>query len=179
MSINLTLRDFKDKVGLGTRSNRYKMKLRIPGGGEFNVEVAAGTLPESELPPIPVAFRGRILKVPGDRLYKPWTFTVYDSPKNITNSSRTGWKALHDWSNSINNHTSNITAWDPDIENGGAGVADWEIWHYDLNGENELKHVKLWNCWPSSVGDVVLAAGGMDQLLTYQCTVEYEYFTYE
>jgi len=179
MSLNLTLRDFKDRVGLGTRANRYKVIMNIPSGGRFGVEVAAATLPESELPAIPVAFRGRILKIPGDRLYKPWTFTVYDSPYNIEVASKTGWKALHDWSNSINNHVSNITAWDPDNPNSGPGVADWEIHHYDLNGNDVLKKMKLWNCWPSSVGDVVLTAGGMDQLLTFQCTVEYEYFTYE
>ena len=171
---NLRLDDFKDRVGLGTRANRYTVNMIIPGTSEsLTAEVAAASLPAAALPSIPVAFRGRILKLPGDRIYGPWQFTLYDSPKNNV-SGRTAWKALHDWSNRINNHFSNVTQYDPDDP---TFVQDWTISHYELNGEGPLKKMTLHNCWPTLVGDVQLQSGAMDQLVMFNCTVEYEYFT--
>ena len=169
----LRLDDFKDRVGLGTRANRYKVIMNLPVGGALEAEVSAAALPASTINPIPVGFRGRILKLPGDRMYGPWQFTVYDSPNNNV-GGRYSWKALHEWSNRINNHFSNVTEYGPDSSD---FVADWTIQHYDLNGSTKLKEITLHNCWPTAVGDVILQQGAMDQLLQFPCTVEYEYFT--
>ena len=35
----------------------------------------------------------------------------------------------------------------------------------------------LHNCWPTVVGDIQLQSGAMDQLVMFNCNVEYEYFT--
>lgn len=174
MALDLKLQDFKDRVGLGTRANRYDVNMIIPGfSTSLRAEVSAASLPAAELPAIPVAFRGRILKLPGDRRYSPWNFTVYDSPKAYS-SGKTVWRALHEWSDRINQHFSNITQFDPD---GSNFVADWTIQHYDLNGQNILKQITLHNCWPTMVGPVELQHGAMDNLVQFQCMVEYEYFT--
>jgi len=179
-SLNLRLRDFKDRVGLGTRSNRYEVIMNVPGSinvgsvnGYIQAEVSAASLPASVINPIPVPFRGRTLKLPGDRLYAPWQFMVYDSPKALVGGDSV-WGALHKWSDKINNHESNITNYGPDDS---SYVADWTIRHYDLNGNTLLKEITLHNCWPSIVGEVALVAGAMDQLVQFNCVVEYEYFT--
>jgi len=177
----LTLNDFKDRVGVGTRANRYTVSMNIPSPSshDLEAEVSAASLPAAELPAIPVPFRGRILKIPGDRPYSTWTFTVYDQPTPADGDSTTAWDALHAWSNAINEHKSNETNWSPDNGNdGGDYVADWTIHHYDLNG-TEIKQVKLHNCWPTLVGPIDLAAGVMDSLVQFSCSVEYEYFTIE
>ena len=168
--IDLTLNDFKEKIGLGTRPNRYTVSLEIPGSSfTLTAEVSAASIPGSELPAIRVPFRGRILKMPGDRIYSPWTFTVYDTTKAPI------WQHLHDWSDNINTHDKNITDWDPDES---ASVANWTIKHHDLNGESTpIKQINLVNCWPTLVGPIELAAGVMDTLTTFTCTVEYEYYT--
>ena len=171
--LNLKLQDFKDRVGLGTRANRYEVVMNLPVGGFITAEVSAASLPAAELPAIPVAFRGRILKLPGDRRYSPWSFTVYDSPKSNV-GGETCWAALHQWSDKINSHFDNITNFGPDDPE---YVADWTINHYDLNGSKILKTMTLHNCWPTMVGPVELAAGAMDNLVQFQCMVEYEYFT--
>lgn len=180
---DLTLADFKNRVGVGTRANRYSVSMGIPTNNHtLQAEVSAASLPGAELPAIPVPFRGRILKIPGDRPYSTWTFTVYDQPAPATtegslDTGTTAWDALHAWSNAINNHEDNTTNWSPDATEGGGGyVADWTIHHYDLNG-NEIKQVKLHNCWPTLVGPIDLAAGVMDSLVQFSCSVEYEYFT--
>ena len=50
----LRLDDFKDRVGLGTRANRYKVIMNLPVGGSLEAEVSASSLPASTINPIPV-----------------------------------------------------------------------------------------------------------------------------
>ena len=93
---NLNLSDFKNTVGRGTRPNRYTVDMSIPTSGRLlTAEVSALSLPDSNLPSIQIPFRGRILKLPGDRRYSAWTFTVYDTNDGL-------WNDLHAWSNEIN-----------------------------------------------------------------------------
>lgn len=177
--LSLNLSSFKEAVGLGTRPNRYEVTMDIPGGShEMKAEVSALSLPDSNIPPIGIPFRGRILKLPGDRRYGTWGFTVYDTIK--TNNL---WRELHDWSNRINNHSTNVTDFAyGDGEGGQSNASDtatWSIAHYDLNGAGPIKHIQLHHCWPSNVGAFDLQYGAMDTLSQFSCQVEYEYFTLE
>ena len=61
----------------------------------------AAQLPASNIAEIPVPFRGRVLKVAGDRTFDPWTITVInDTDFKI----RT---AFEKWMNGINKHDDN------------------------------------------------------------------------
>ena len=170
MTIGLNLSDFKTTVGRGTRPNRYTVAMSIPQNGTgtyrtLTAEVSALSLPDSNLPAIQIPFRGRILKLPGDRRYSAWTFTVYDTNDGI-------WNDLHAWSNDINNHATNKTPYDFGDHN-----VNWTVTHWDLNGEDELKKVMLHGCWPTIISPFELQYGAMDQLSQFSCTVEYEFFT--
>ena len=180
MALDITLAEFKNKVGIGTRANRYSVTFSIPAastgsGGTITAEASALTIPAADLTPIPVPFRARILKIPGDRKYGPWEITMYDSPIAFGSSSSYIWQALHNWSNKINNHVDNTTNWGPDDQN---YVRNWKVEHWDLNGTRKLKEMTLHNCWPSMVGPVALASGEMDTLVQFGCVLEYEYLTY-
>jgi len=171
--INLTLGDFKQAVGMGTRPSRYAVTMPLYGSGEkLEVEVSALTLPESNVPSIQIPFRGRVLKLPGDRRFGAWTFTVYDTDATQQGVSREVWKDLHEWSSQINALEANETNLKyTDF------TRDWTIQHYNLNGKSDIKTVRLKHCWPTIVGPIQLAYGAMDQLVQFTCTVEYEYFT--
>jgi len=163
---NLNLSDFKNTVGRGTRPNRYTVDMSIPTNGRLlTAEVSALALPDSNLPSIQIPFRGRILKLPGDRRYSAWTFTVYDTNDGL-------WNDLHSWSNEINNHETNETPYEFSKHN-----VNWTINHYNLNGDTVLKKVMLHNCWPTIISPFELQYGAMDQLSQFSCTVEYEFFT--
>lgn len=167
-NIDLTLGQFKSTVGRGTRPNRYTVDMQMPSVVRdyvMSAEVSAASLPDATIPAIQVPFRGRILKLPGDRRYAPWTFTVYDTEDG------TLWNRLHEWSNEINNHESNITEY-----GFNSHTTSWTIKHYDLNGDDLLKSVTLFGCWPTIVGPFQLQYGAMDTLSQFTCTVEYEYF---
>lgn len=175
MPVDITLKDFKARVGLGTRSNRFVLTGNIPGSSKaVTAEATALNLPSADITPIPVPFRGRILKVPGDRKYPSWSVIMYDTTKNDFGGKRL-WNRFHEWSNTINNHITNVTEWGAEDSK---YVQDWTVEHYDLNGQTKLKTIVLKNCWPSSVGEMQLASGEMDTLATFGCILEYEYFTY-
>ena len=79
--------DFKSKLsGGGARSNLFECELAFPTA--VNVEglndilnkarflVKAANLPASNVAPIEVPFRGRVLKIAGDRTFDTWTITI-------------------------------------------------------------------------------------------------------
>ena len=58
--MDLSLTDFKTRVGLGTRPNRYEVSLEIPGSSyTMRAEVSALSLPDATVSPIGVLFRDR------------------------------------------------------------------------------------------------------------------------
>ena len=164
------LATFKAEFKGGTRPNRFLVELPFPNGRVNTVLVRAASLPSSDITPIPVGYRGRILKVPGDRVYAPWTFTVIDE-----GGAGGVWQDLHNWSNLINNHASNNYG-DLDQSGGDGNFRDWTVKHLANDGTNPIKTMTLKGCWPSSVGPVELNAGVTDQLVEFSCTVEYEHF---
>ena len=80
-----TITDFKSKMaGGGARPNLFEVELVFPDpiAIENDVKeksrflVKAALLPASNITPIEVNFRGRILKIAGDRTFDTWTVTV-------------------------------------------------------------------------------------------------------
>ena len=175
---DLTLDKFKENIGLGTRPNRFDVNMVIPsstqGGSEFvmTTEVAAASLPASVINPIYIPFRGRTLKIPGDRQYGTWTFTVVDPQPNIQQL----WQNLHGWSDKINDHVSNETEWSPYAADDF--TANWTIHHHALNGGSAVKEIILYNCWPTVIGEFTLNHAAADQLASFSVSVEYEYFDF-
>ena len=78
------INDFKAKLaGGGARANQFKVTMPFPGysqvGGEIE-ELAflckTTQLPSMTIPSFTVPFRGRQIKIAGDRTYADWTITV-------------------------------------------------------------------------------------------------------
>ena len=82
-----TIDDFKQRlIGGGSRSNLFEVVMNFPegvvGADVTDIElksrflIKAAQLPASNVTPIEVPFRGRTLKVAGDRTFDAWTVTV-------------------------------------------------------------------------------------------------------
>lgn len=105
-----TLSDFKSRlVGGGARPNLFECVLAFPSGlgsevkvdEDFTFMVKAAQLPASNVNVIDIPFRGRNLKVAGDRTFDPWTITVInDTNFKLRNS-------FERWMNFINRHDDN------------------------------------------------------------------------
>ena len=99
--------DFKAKLkGGGARANLFKATLNFPAYAGGDVELAsflceAAQLPASNLGGIVVPFRGRQLKLAGDRTFDDWTVTIInDTDFKLRN-------AFERWMNYINAHSAN------------------------------------------------------------------------
>ena len=110
--------DFKSKLtGGGARSNLFECELAFPQA--VNVEglndilnkarflVKAANLPASNVAPIEVPFRGRVLKIAGDRTFDTWTITVINDTDFAIRS------AFEKWMNTINRVSDNTGTTNP------------------------------------------------------------------
>ena len=102
-----TIDNFKSKLtGGGARPNLFEVQLAFPGNIDSDGEavsdgkfmVKAANIPASNINVIDVPFRGRNLKIAGDRTFDVWTITIInDTNFRIRN-------AFERWMNAINKH---------------------------------------------------------------------------
>ncbi len=94
--------DFKSKLaGGGARSNLFEVELSFPAAvgvadandilNKARFLVKAAALPASNIAPISVPFRGRTLKIAGDRTFDEWTITVINDTDFAIRSSFERW----------------------------------------------------------------------------------------
>ena len=166
------INDFKAKLaGGGARANQFKVTMPFPGysqvGGEIE-ELAflckITQLPAMTVGPITVPFRGRQIKVAGDRTYADWTITVI----NDTNFKLRN--AFERWQNGINNATDGEGLTNP---------ADYQVDAFvdqlDRNG-SQIKSYTLRGAYPIEVGQIELDYGNNDTIEEFQVTFNYQYF---
>ena len=164
--------DFKAKLaGGGARSNQFKVTMPFPGyasvGGEIE-ELAflcrATSIPSMEIASIPVPFRGRSIKIAGDRTIPDWSVTVY----NDTNFKLRD--AFERWQNGINNMSDNEGLTNPvDYQ------VDCFLDHLDRNG-NTIKSYTLRGVYPIEIGAIPLdyeEAGAIEQ---FEVSLAYQFF---
>ena len=95
-----TIDDFKANVASDfARPNLFQVDLAFPSGiinnsdlvnlGKFTVRAA--NLPSSQIGVIEVPFRGRTLKIAGDRTFEPWTITVMNDSKFVLRTAFELW----------------------------------------------------------------------------------------
>jgi hypothetical protein len=154
---NIPLRkitDFKSKLaGGGTRSNLFEVELAFPAavGVDANVLdksrflVKAAALPASNVTPVEVAFRGRTLKLAGDRSFETWTITVINDTDFAIRS------AFEKWSNYMNRLSDNTGTTDPTLYQADAFV-------YQLNRDGSiLRAYHFYDTFPTSIGSINLS----------------------
>jgi hypothetical protein len=98
-----TISDFKNNFRGGVRPNLYKVVVNAPIIGQLDLQFLgkATQIPSSNITNIDVAYRGRLLKVPGDRNFEDWTVTVLSDPEWQARTS------MESWMNAIQNHSQN------------------------------------------------------------------------
>src|SRR6056300_1630782 len=105
--------DFKSKLrGGGAHPNLFKATVNFPGYAGGDVELTsflckAAQLPASVMNVIEVPFRGRQLKIAGDRTFETWTVTILNDTDFAIRD------AMERWMNGINSHNANTGFNDP------------------------------------------------------------------
>ena len=158
--------DFKSKLrGGGARPNLFKATVNFPAYAGGDVELTsflckAAQLPASIMNVIEVPFRGRQLKIAGDRTFETWTVTVLnDTDFNTRN-------AMERWMNGINAHSANTGLTNPvDYE------ADLIVEQLDKDGET-VKTYQFRGCFPTNVAAIDVNYETVDTVEEF--TVEFQ-----
>ena len=93
--------DFKSKIrGGGARPNLFKATVNFPAYAEGDVELTsflcrAAQLPASEFAVINVPFRGRQLRVAGDRTFGTWNVSMYNDTTMETRNAMERWMKFY------------------------------------------------------------------------------------
>jgi hypothetical protein len=170
-----TISDFKAKLkGGGARPNLFEVKLNFPnnvgnlqGGANndltsFLVKTAA--LPASNVTPIDVAFRGRILKIAGDRTFDTWTVTV------INDTDFAIRHAFEDWMNQINNVETAQGLTTPT-----SYYADAYVHQLDRDGE-KLRTYRFHDVFPTNVSQIDLSYDTTDTLEEFTVELQVQWW---
>ena len=182
-----TIDDFKANVASDfARPNLFQVDLAFPSGiinnaslinlGKFTVRAA--NLPSSQIGVIEVPFRGRVLKIAGDRTFEPWTITVQnDSNFALRN-------AFEIWASSIQAYNENFTSaaglGDQDDSSGYfADMSVHQLARDVKDGEKPkvLKSYKFYNVFPSNLAAIDLDFGNNDAIEEFTVELQTQYWT--
>ena len=159
--------DFKSKLtGGGARPNLFEVILSFPETvdpdnttiDKARFLVKAANLPASNIAQIDVPFRGRILKIAGDRTFDTWTITVINDTDFSIRS------AFEKWMNIINKVSDNTGTTNPaDYQ------ADAFVYQLDRDGST-LRVYHFYDIFPTNISMIDLS---------YETTDAIEEFTVE
>lgn len=165
---------FKARLtGGGARANLFQVTLANPRGGlgvDLDIDFAsfmceAAQLPASTVGTIVVPFRGRQLKLVGDRTFDVWTTTIIND---------TGFKIrdeLEKWSNAMSNHADIGGTQDPSLY-----MADLQVQQLDRD-ERVLKTYTFKDAFPTEIAAIELTYADADTIERFTCTWTYQYWT--
>lgn len=162
--------EFKARLqGGGARPNLFEAVINFPEYAGGNVDLTsfmckAAALPASITGVIEVPFRGRVLKVGGDRTFDPWTITVInDTDFNVRN-------AMESWMNGINAHKSNTGRVNP-VEY----QADLKVNQLNKDG-SIIKSYDFRGCFPSNVSEIEVSWDTNDTIEEFTVEMQVQYW---
>ena len=187
-----TIDDFKSRlVQGGARPNLFEVEFNFPSAiGEqlsvstveedlkFRMMIKGAQLPASNIAEVVVPFRGRQLKVAGDRRFDPWTITILnDGDFNIRD-------AFEKWSNFIikvsdGSGTINPADYQAEWVVHQLGRGSGDLLTPGEQNTNELpvlRSYRMRGCWPSAISGIELSYDSADTIEEFQVTMQVQYW---
>jgi hypothetical protein len=162
---------FKGKLGAGgARPNQFLVTLNWPTvvtfapDGEYSLLVTGASLPASTVNPTLVQYRGREVKLAGERIFDPFTITI------INDTEMSLRRPFEQWMNGMNDLELNTGALAPTEYQ-----ADIEVHHLDRNDEPLMKY-KLYNAFPINMSEIGLQYGQNDVIEEFTVTFNYSHY---
>ena len=186
MAIRGTIDDFKASVVSDfARPNLFQVDLNFPTGiinnsdlstfGKFTVRAA--NLPSSQIGVIEVPFRGRTLKIAGDRTFEPWTITIMNDSGFVLRN------AFELWANAIQAANENFTAAGTlgDASDATGYFADMSVHQLardvkDGDSPKVLKSYRFYNVFPSNISAIDLDYGNNDAIEEFTVELQVQYW---
>ena len=171
---------FLTTIGQGVKPNMFLVDVQFPdllkSGKDLNLTnilCKSAALPGSNLGVIEVPFRGRTVKIAGDRTFDTWTATFFND-KNFSLRSY-----FEEWANNINTHEANTSPlFTPSTSSGY--MADLKVDQLEKDSSEEgaiLRRYTLKYCFPTNVSPIDLAYDSNDQIAEFTVEWQYSFFT--
>ena len=174
---------FIQRVGQGVKPNMFMVDVNFPGSlsksaddlETTNIMCKSAALPGSNLGVIEVPFRGRTVKIAGDRTFDTWTVTFF----NDKDFKLRGF--FEEWANKINTHEANTS--ELIVPNSSTGyTADLKVKQLEKDDTTDgsiLRQYTLFYCFPTNVSQIDLAYDSNDQIEVFTVEWQYSYFKAE
>ena len=161
---------FRQKLNGGSKANLFRIEIE-PDTIIDNVDLSnlsilckSGAIPAFTLGIIEVPFRGRRIKIPGDRTYADWTATFVNDDNQQTR------KAFDNWMNTIV---------DVNGENAlrtGTGTYRCKIVVNQLRPDGNTSRIyELYDAFPTDVSAIDLSYDTTDAVQEFTVTFQYHY----
>jgi len=174
--------DFLTTIGQGVKPNMFMVGVNFPdaikSGKDLtltNILCKSAALPGSNLGVIEVPFRGRTVKIAGDRTFDTWTATFFNDKDFKLRSY------FEDWANQINTHAENTSPlFRPSPTTGYMANLTVDQLEKDESAEGAiLRRYTLMFCFPTNVSPIDLAYDSNDQIEEFTVEWQYSYFLAE
>ena len=168
----MNIEDFKSRLGAGgARPNQFEVELNFPTyvgavDKSLSILVTGAAIPASNVNPAIIQYRGREIKMAGERIFDPFTVT-------IVNDSEFGLRqAFEEWMNGMNNRESNEGALSP---------TDYQqlltVKHLDRN-DRVLPggSYTMFNAFPINMSEIALQYAQNDIFEEFTVTFQYSHY---
>ena len=189
MAATKTLSAFKSRLsGGGARPNLFEVSIasfpssiqdawNADENESFKFLCKSATLPASNVANVDVPFRGRILKVAGDRTFDPWTVTVINDEDFKVRTAFEKWANVMsklDDATGVSNPGSYMT--DAEVSQLGRG-ASLNATTNDGGQSEVLRTYRFYDIFPTAITEIALSYDTGDTVETFDVTFQIQYFT--
>ena len=141
-----------------------------------NILCKSAALPASNLGVIEVPFRGRTVKIAGDRTFDTWTATfVNDEDMRIR-------AFMEEWMGEINSHAGNKSSLFTPETSGQGYMSHLLVKQLEKDATDNgsiVREYKLWHCFPTNISQIDLAYDSNDQISEFTVEFQLSYWTAE
>ena len=167
--------EFQSRIKGAVRPNLFSVTHNFPTGiiAEDGLETylcKSAALPASTVGTVELPFRGRVIKVPGDRTFESWTATFYMDDAFKLRGAYEKWIEA---TNTVDANTASKTIEDilEDIT-----VTQMDKFQGKESAFKNIREYKLIKAFPVSVSQVSLAYDNNDSYEEFDVEFAYQYF---
>lgn len=168
----MNIEEFKARLGAGgARPNQFRVSLAFPSyvpnvDTSYSLLVTGAALPASNVNPAIIQYRGREIKLAGERIFDPWTITIVNDSEF---SLRTPFET---WMNGMNNRENNTGFLTP-----SEYQADIIVEHLDRNDQVLAGgRYTLRNAFPINMSEIALQYAQNDIFEEFTVTFQYTHY---
>jgi hypothetical protein len=163
-------------TGDGARPNLFEVQLQFPPfvtlGTTAQVKTTfmckSAQMPGSTIGVAPVFYKGREVKLAGNRTWQDWTIQIINDEDMVIRN------AFEQWAQGLNSPQDNVRNPAAAVIDGGYAI-DAVVNHFGKRG-NLIKQYKLIGMWPMDISPIELDWGQNDAIEEFTVTLAMQYW---